>query len=163
MAHHGEEIGFGVVGLFRFFAGLDQLRHGLMLFAAGLLETAGEVVDVLRQRPQLGVVDNGQRCVVIAVLDRLDRIADITDRFRQAARQTAGHEEGKQQGKQRQDGGLEHDFLLAPAEGIVGQPDDHPTEVVLGGGGSGGFAALEKIIVQRDTLEPYRCLEHLEL
>ncbi|MNX86845.1 hypothetical protein D3C86_1187470 [compost metagenome] len=163
MAHHGEEVGFGVVGLFRFFAGLDQLRHGLMLFAAGLLETAGEVVDVLRQRPQLGVVDNRQRCFVVAVLDRLDRIADITDRLRQAARQTPRQEEGKQQGKQGQNGGLEYDFLLAPAEGIVGQPDDHPAEIVFGGGRAGGFAALEKIVVQRDALEPYRCLEHFEL
>ena len=47
MAHHGEEIGFGVVGLFRFFAGLDQLRHGLLLFVAGLLKAFGKVVDVL--------------------------------------------------------------------------------------------------------------------
>ncbi|MNI50375.1 hypothetical protein D3C73_1050320 [compost metagenome] len=134
-----------------------------MLFAAGLFETAGEVVDVLRQCPQLGVIDNRQRCFVIAGLDRLDGIADITDRLRQAARQASGHEEGKQQGKQRQNGSLEHDFLLAPAEGIVGQPDDHPAEVVLGGGGSGGFAALEKVIVQSDSLEPYGCLEHFEL
>ncbi|MNZ92533.1 hypothetical protein D3C78_1115600 [compost metagenome] len=118
---------------------------------------------MLRQRPQLGVVDNGQRCLVVAVLDRLDRIADITDRLRQAARQAPGHEEGKQQGEQRQDGGLEHDFLLAPAEGIVGQPDDHPAQIVFDRGHGGGFAALEKIIVQRDALEPYRCLEHFEL
>ncbi|MNF49039.1 hypothetical protein D3C84_303020 [compost metagenome] len=47
MAHHGQKVRLGVVGRFRFFAGLDQLRHRLMLFTAGLFETAGEVVDVL--------------------------------------------------------------------------------------------------------------------
>ncbi|MNZ83095.1 hypothetical protein D3C78_1018150 [compost metagenome] len=46
MAHHCQEVGLGAVGLFRLFACLDQLCHGLMLFAAGLLQAIGKVIDM---------------------------------------------------------------------------------------------------------------------
>ncbi len=163
VAHHRQEIGFGVVGLFRFLAGLDQLRHRLMLFAAGLFQRLGEVVDVLRQRAQFGVIDDRQRGFVVAVLNRLDRIADIADRLRQAAGQAPRQHEGEEQGEQREDPGLEQDFLLALAEGIVGQPDDHPSQIVLAGAAIADFAVLEEIIVQGDPLQAYRCLKHFDL
>ncbi|MNU66741.1 hypothetical protein D3C71_560630 [compost metagenome] len=163
VAHHREEIGLGVVGLFRFLARLDQLCHGLMLFTAGLFETAGQVVDVLRQGAQLGVVDDGQRCFVVAVLDRLDRVADVADWLRQAPRQASGEHEGKQQREQRQNRSLEQDLLLALTECIVGQTDDHPAQIVLGRRIAGDFVVLEKIIVQRHPLQAHRRLEHFDL
>ena len=43
-----QELRLGAVGLFRFLPGLDQLLHGLVLFAAGLLEPVGQVIDVPR-------------------------------------------------------------------------------------------------------------------
>ena len=58
VAHHRQEVGFGAVGLLRFLAGLDQLGHGLLLFAAGLFQAPRQVVDVSRQVAQFGVVDN---------------------------------------------------------------------------------------------------------
>src|SRR5471030_1642425 len=144
--HHRQEVGFGVVGLFRFFAGLDQLRHRLMLFAAGLFEPLGEVVDVLRQGAQLGVIDARQGRGVVAFLDRLDRVADVADRLRQAARQAPGQQESKQKGEQREDPGLEQDFLLALAEGVVGQADDHSPQVVLARRTDRGAGVLEEVI-----------------
>ncbi|MNI34237.1 hypothetical protein D3C73_882240 [compost metagenome] len=83
--------------------------------------------------------------------------------MRQARGQASGDQEGKQQGEQRQDAGLEQDLLLALAECIIGQADDHPAQVILGGSRWGRFAVLEKIIVQGDALQPHGGLEHFDL
>jgi len=56
MAHHRQEVRLGVVGALGFFTGLDQLGHGLLLFAAGLVEAFGKVVDVPRQVAQFRVI-----------------------------------------------------------------------------------------------------------
>lgn len=60
MAHHGQELGFRVVGALGFLV-LDQFGHGLLLFPAGLLKAAGQVVDMPGQAAQFGIVDDGQR------------------------------------------------------------------------------------------------------
>jgi hypothetical protein len=47
--------------------------------------------------------------LVIALLNRLDRIAHVADRLRQAAGQAPRQQEGEQQGEQREDAGLDQD------------------------------------------------------
>ncbi|MNR51616.1 hypothetical protein D3C85_1713130 [compost metagenome] len=59
MAHHRQEVGFGAVGHFCFLACLDQLTHRLLLLVAGLLQAAGEVVDVAAEVAQFTVVYHG--------------------------------------------------------------------------------------------------------
>ena len=103
VAHHRQEVRLRIVGALGFFTGLDQLRHGLLLFTTGLVEAFGQVVDVPRKVAQLRIIDNRQRRLVVALLDRLDRMAHGTDRLRQAGGQAPGEQEGKQQGEQRQD------------------------------------------------------------
>ncbi|MNF75350.1 hypothetical protein D3C84_574140 [compost metagenome] len=83
--------------------------------------------------------------------------------MRQARGQAPGDQEGKQQGEQRQDASLEQDFLLALVERVIGQADDHPAQIILGGRRGGHFAVLEKIIVQRDSLQAHGGLEHFDL
>ncbi|MNP47924.1 hypothetical protein D3C76_1420110 [compost metagenome] len=83
--------------------------------------------------------------------------------MRQAAREPSGQHKSKQQSEQRQNRSLEQDFLLALAECLVGQSDDHAAQVVLFRHVGGGFAALEKIVVQSDPLQPHRGLEHFDL
>ncbi|MDT4838922.1 hypothetical protein FQZ97_726950 [compost metagenome] len=130
VAHHRQEVGFGAVGHFRFLAGLDQLVHGLLLLVAGLLQAAGEVVDVAAQVAQFAVVHHRQAGAVVAGLDGLDRLAHGADGLRQAGRQAAGEEKGEEQGDQGQHRGLEQDFLLAAAEGVVGHAHHDPAQVV---------------------------------
>ncbi|MNS71325.1 hypothetical protein D3C72_1046920 [compost metagenome] len=130
MAHHRQEVGFGAVGHFRFLASLDQLVHGLLLLVAGLLQAAGEVVDVAAQVAQFAVVHHRQAGAVVAGLDGLDRLAHGADGLRQAGRQAAGEEKGEEQGDQGQHCGLEQDFLLAAAEGVVGHAHHDPAQVV---------------------------------
>lgn len=81
MTHHRQEIRLGVVGALGLFAGLDQLGHGLLLLATGLVEAFGEVVDMPRQVAQLRVIHDGQWRLVVALLDGLDRVAHGTDRL----------------------------------------------------------------------------------
>ena len=65
-----------------------------MLLSARLFETVGEVVDVLRQGPQFRVIDDRERGFVVAALNGLDRVADVADRLRQTARQSACDQKG---------------------------------------------------------------------
>ncbi|MCY1238917.1 hypothetical protein D9M72_516780 [compost metagenome] len=129
MAHHRQEVGFGAVRHFRFLARLDQLAHRLLLFLAGLFEAAGEIVDVTAEVAQFAVIYHRQAGVVVAGLDGLDRIAHGADGLRQAGGQAAGEEEGEEQCDQGQHRGLEEDFLLAAAEGIVGHTHHHAAQV----------------------------------
>ncbi|MNE13929.1 hypothetical protein D3C80_1067830 [compost metagenome] len=80
VAHHGQEVGFGAVGLLRLFAGFDQQRHGLLLFLAGTLQAIGQVVDVPGQDAQFAILDFGQGGAVIAALNRRDRSAHRAER-----------------------------------------------------------------------------------
>ncbi len=52
---------------------------------------------------------------------------------------------------------------MALTERIVGQADDHPSQIIFGGPAIADFAVLEKVIVQSDPLQAYRCLEHFDL
>ncbi|MNF43503.1 hypothetical protein D3C84_245890 [compost metagenome] len=133
MAHHRQEVGFGAVGHFRLLAGLDQQVHGLLLFVAGLLQAAGEVIDVAAEVAQFAVVHHRQAGAVVAGLDGLDRIAHGADGLRQARGQATGEEEGKEQGDQGQHRSLEQDFLLAAAEGVVGHAHHDPAQVIAVG------------------------------
>ena len=133
VAHHRQEVGLRPVRLLRFLAGADQLADRLFLFPARAVQPAGEIVDVTGQVADLAVVEDRQAGLVVAALDRLDRLAHGTDRRRQALRQAARDEEGEDQGEGGQQGGLQEDFLLPLAEGVVGHADHHPAEVVLAG------------------------------
>ena len=68
------------------------------------------------------------------LLNGLDRIAHVTDRFGQVGRQASGQQIGETQRKQRKNHGLEQDVLLALIEGVTGHPHQYPTHIVLGRG-----------------------------
>ena len=81
VAHHRQKIRLGVVRPLGFFTGLDQLGHGLLLFATGLLKALGQVVDMPRKVAQFRVIYDGQWRFVVALLDGLDRMPHGADRF----------------------------------------------------------------------------------
>ncbi|MCY1401723.1 hypothetical protein D9M71_168460 [compost metagenome] len=160
MAHHGQEFGLGVVGTLGLFARLDELRNGLLLLVAGHFQALGQVVDVLGQVAQFGIVDDGQWRLEVALLNGLDRLAHFADRLGQAQGQAPRQPIGERQGEQREDGGLEQDFLLALVERIIGHADDHAPQVVLGGvlRSRGGF--WQKVAVEVDPLQADGRLEY---
>ncbi|MNR01623.1 hypothetical protein D3C85_1174350 [compost metagenome] len=162
MAHHGQELCLGVIGALGLFARLNQLRDRLLLFLAGDFQALGQVVDVLGQVAQLGIVDNGQRGLVVAFLNGLDRLPHLADRPGQAQGQPPCKPVGEHQGAQREDGSLEQDFLLPLVEGVVGHADDYPPQVIFAGVLRRWIGVLQEIAVEGDALQANWRLEHFD-
>ncbi|MNM25308.1 hypothetical protein D3C81_357520 [compost metagenome] len=163
MAHHRQEVGLGPVGLLSLLAGLDQLRHRLLLFMAGLRQGAGEVIDVPGQVAQFTVVDHGQGGIEVALLDGFYGIAHITDRLGQAPGQSAGQKKSEEQGEQGEDRGLDHDFFLALAKCIIGHTDYNPPQVVVSDVFQRLLTIVKEVVVQADLLQADGGLEHFDL
>ncbi|MNY11499.1 hypothetical protein D3C86_1445310 [compost metagenome] len=117
---------------------------------------------MLGQVAQLGIVDNGQRGLVVAFLNGLDRLPHLADRPGQAQGQPPCKPVGEHQGAQREDGSLEQDFLLPLVEGVVGHADDYPPQVIFAGVLRRWIGVLQEIAVEGDALQANWRLEHFD-